>query len=130
MVGYNVQAAVDTTNHLIVAHEVINIGTDRSQLANMALCDRSGRSAWPEVASGLTPDPIQKKYVHTVVSAWIAPGCVQSLGAEKCFHTAWNVTRPSVSFVWSIFHPSSWTARIANFTIWTMDPLKVSVSRL
>jgi hypothetical protein len=26
MVGYNVQAAVDTTNHLIVAHEVINIG--------------------------------------------------------------------------------------------------------
>jgi transposase len=36
MVGYNVQAAVDTTNHLIVAHEVINVGTDRSQLANMA----------------------------------------------------------------------------------------------
>jgi transposase len=36
MVGYNVQAAVDTTNHLIVAHEVSNVGTDRSQLANMA----------------------------------------------------------------------------------------------
>jgi transposase len=36
MVGYNVQAAVDTTNHLIVAHEVTNIGTDKSQLANMA----------------------------------------------------------------------------------------------
>jgi transposase len=31
-----VQAAVDTTNHLIVAHEVINVGTDKSQLANMA----------------------------------------------------------------------------------------------
>src|SRR6516162_8010499 len=36
MVGYNVQAAVDTTNHLIVAHEVSNVGTDKSQLANMA----------------------------------------------------------------------------------------------
>ena len=27
MVAYNVQSAVDTTNHLIVAHDVINIGT-------------------------------------------------------------------------------------------------------
>ena len=36
MVGYNVQAAVDTTNHLIVAHEVTNVGTYKSQLANMA----------------------------------------------------------------------------------------------
>jgi hypothetical protein len=36
MVGYNVQAAVDTTNHLIVAHEVTNVGTDKSQLANTA----------------------------------------------------------------------------------------------
>ena len=36
MVGYNVQAAVDTTSHLIVAHEVTNVGTDKSHLANMA----------------------------------------------------------------------------------------------
>ena len=36
IVGYNVQAAVDTKNHIIVAHEVTNIGTDRHQLSNMA----------------------------------------------------------------------------------------------
>jgi transposase len=37
VVGYNVQVAVDTEYHLIVTHEVTNTGSDRSQLANVAL---------------------------------------------------------------------------------------------
>jgi hypothetical protein len=36
VVGYNVQTAVDTENHLIVTHEVTNTGSDRSQLASVA----------------------------------------------------------------------------------------------
>src|SRR5499426_2126831 len=36
VVGYNVQVAVETENHLIVTHEVTNVGSDRSQLANTA----------------------------------------------------------------------------------------------
>jgi hypothetical protein len=35
MVGYNVQSAVDTRHHLIVTHEVTNVGSDRSQLSRM-----------------------------------------------------------------------------------------------
>lgn len=37
MVGYNVQAAVDTKHHLIVTHEVTNNGVDRDQLISMAM---------------------------------------------------------------------------------------------
>jgi transposase len=36
VVGYNVQTAVDTENHLIVAHEVTNVGNDTAHLANIA----------------------------------------------------------------------------------------------
>lgn len=35
IVGYNVQIAVDAEHHLIVAHEVTNVGSDRGQLTPM-----------------------------------------------------------------------------------------------
>jgi transposase len=36
VVGYNVQVAVDTEHHLIITHEVTNVGSDRAQLAHVA----------------------------------------------------------------------------------------------
>ena len=37
LVGYNVQSAVDTDTHLIIAHDVTNQGFDRTQLMPMAI---------------------------------------------------------------------------------------------
>jgi Transposase DDE domain len=41
VVGYNVQTAVDTKHHLIVAHKVTNNGIDRDQLTSMAKLART-----------------------------------------------------------------------------------------
>jgi Transposase DDE domain len=41
IIGYNVQIAVDTQHHLIVAYDVSNVGSDRHHLARMAAQVRS-----------------------------------------------------------------------------------------
>jgi transposase len=42
IVGYNVQIAADTRHHLIVAHDVLNVGHDRTALAGMAQESQTG----------------------------------------------------------------------------------------
>ncbi len=47
-VGYNVQTAVDSKHHMIVAHEVTNAPSDRSQLASMAVQARAALRVEPQ----------------------------------------------------------------------------------
>jgi transposase len=54
VVGYNVQSAVETKHHLIVAHEVTNLGYDRDALAMMAHAAR-------EVMAAVTIEAIADK---------------------------------------------------------------------
>lgn len=49
IVGYNVQTAVDKQHHLIVTHEVTNVGSDRRQLKHMSEAAREALAM-----SGLT----------------------------------------------------------------------------
>jgi len=56
MVGYNVQAAVDVDHHLIVTHEVTNVGIDRRQLSPMAIKAKSVVAPAPEDALTVIAD--------------------------------------------------------------------------
>jgi len=46
VVGYNVQAAVDTEHHLIIAHEVVNVGNDRGQVVGRSEGQQERLQAW------------------------------------------------------------------------------------
>jgi transposase len=75
IVGYNVQAAVDAKHHLIVAHEVTNIGSDRAQLSPMAQAARQamGKTNLKAVADRGYYNAPQIKACHDAGIATILP---------------------------------------------------------
>ena len=74
MVGYNVQASVDTKHHIIVTHEVTNEGHDRRQLSNMAMKSReaTGSEQLDVLADrGYFKGPEILKCVEAGITPWV-----------------------------------------------------------
>lgn len=91
VVGYNVQAAVDAKHHLIVAHEVTNVGHDRGQLANMAnqARRRMGKTKLEAIADrGYFSGPQIKACEDAGITAYVPKPMTSNSAAEGRFSKA------------------------------------------
>jgi len=91
MVGYNVQTAVDTKHHLIVTHEVTNVGSDRAQLSKMALAAREamGKKKLRAFADrGYFNGPQIKARTEAGISAYVPKPMTSNAKAEGRFDKA------------------------------------------
>lgn len=88
IVGYNVQAAVDTKHHLIVEHEVTNVGNDHGQLSKMAVFakDAMGKPKLKIVADrGYFSSPEIRAYDPNDVSAYVPKPLTSALRKKGLF---------------------------------------------
>ena len=91
LVGYNLQAVVEAKHHLIVAHEVTNVGSDRAQLTPMALAAREamGRNKLKAFADrGYFAAPQIKSCDDTQISAFVPKPMTSNAKAEGRFSKA------------------------------------------
>ena len=91
VVGYNVQAAVDTKHHLVVAHQVTNNGSDRGQLANMARQAREamGKRKLEAIADrGYFSGPQIKACEEAGITAYVPKPMTSNSKAEGRFSKA------------------------------------------
>jgi transposase len=88
VVGYNVQAAVDTKQHLIVTHEVTNVGNDRAQLTKMATAarDEMGKTKMEAIADrGYFASPEIKATVDAGITPLVPKPMTSNARAEGRF---------------------------------------------
>lgn len=90
-VGYNVQVAVDTRNHLIVTHEVTNAVNDRAQLSPMAkaACEAMGKKELLAIADrGYFSGPQIKACADAGIAAVLPKPTTSNAKAEGRFDRA------------------------------------------
>ena len=91
MVGYNVQAAVDARHHLIVTHEVTNVGNDRAQLTKMGTAAKAamGKQRLQALADrGYFSGPEIKACTEANITPMVPKPMTSNAGAEGRFSKA------------------------------------------
>src|SRR4249920_3929942 len=91
VVGYNVQAAVDTKQHLIVTHEVTNVGSDRAQLTKMGTAAKAamGKERLQAVADrGYFSGPEIKACTEADITPMVSKPLTSNARAEGRFSKA------------------------------------------
>ena len=91
MVGYNVQAVVDARHHLIVTHEVTNVGNDRAQLTKMGTAAKAARGKQRLQAladRGYFSGPEIKACTEANITPMVPKPMTSNAGAEGRFSKA------------------------------------------
>ena len=91
MVGYNVQAVVDARHHLIVTHEVTNVGNDRAQLTKMGTAAKAamGKPRLQALADrGYFSGPEIKACTEANITPMVPKPMTSNAGAEGRFSKA------------------------------------------
>jgi transposase len=91
MVGYNVQAVVDARHHLIVTHEVTNVGNDRAQLTKMGTAAKAamGKQRLQALADrGYFSGPEIKACTEAKITPMVPKPMTSNAGAEGRFSKA------------------------------------------
>ncbi|MGF6725402.1 hypothetical protein P3T43_004780 [Paraburkholderia sp. GAS41] len=98
--GYNVQTAVDIKHHLIVAHEVTNVGNDHGQLSRMAISAKNAMGkARPKVVAdrGYYSGPEIRACDLGNISAYV-PKPLTSASRKKGLFTKADFVYPRVAY--------------------------------
>ena len=89
VVGYNVQAVVEAKHHLIVTHEVTNIGSDRAQLTKMGTAAKAamGKQRLQAVADrGYLSGPEIKACTEAAITPMVPKPMTSNAKAEGRFN--------------------------------------------
>jgi transposase len=96
-VGYNVQTAVDSKHHLIVAHEVTNATTDRSQLSSMAVQAREALTAPVQQQTIIEGEQDQEAGTRQALLVVADPGYYEGQEIVECYEAGITALVPKTN---------------------------------